>query len=474
MIFNSPVFVIFLVIVFALYWAPFTRNGAHRNPVLLISSYVFYGWWDWRFLSLILFSSLLDFFLGLRLSAATDQGARKRLLIISMAANLGVLFFFKYFNFFLGSFQDMLGVGELSWTFRIILPVGISFYTFQTMSYCIDIYRRQLEPTKDLLGFMTFVSFFPQLVAGPIERAKDLLPQLQALRPFSHDNAVLGCKLMLIGAFKKMVVADRLAPLVEAIFENQTEFSGLFNVLGAVFFAIQIYCDFSGYSDIAVGTAKLFNVDLMSNFNRPYFALSLREFWARWHISLSTWFRDYVYIPLGGNRGTLALHARNLMVTFVLSGLWHGANWTFIIWGALHGGFLMVERFIGGPLKRTPTLLQWAITMVVVLVGWVFFRAQDISHATEYLGHLVPNGTDLSHQLKRLMRIPEVSPFSLLSTVVFAAFVLVIDKLSITPKFVSTVDNNRFVRYATYSTLVALVLLFGIFTDQAAFIYFQF
>ena len=411
---------------------------------------------------------------GLRLGAATDQGKRKRLLIISMVVNLGVLFFFKYFNFFLGSFQDMLGVGELSWTFRIILPVGISFYTFQTMSYCIDIYRRQLEPTKDLLGFMTFVSFFPQLVAGPIERAKDLLPQIQALRPFSHDNAVLGCKLMLIGAFKKMVVADRLAPLVEAIFENQTEFSGLFNVLGAVLFAIQIYCDFSGYSDIAVGTAKLFNVDLMSNFNRPYFALSLREFWARWHISLSTWFRDYVYIPLGGNRGTLALHARNLMITFVLSGLWHGANWTFIIWGALHGGFLIVERFIGGPLKRTPTLVQWTITMVVVLVGWVFFRAQDLAHAMEYLGHLVPNGTDLGHQLKRLMRIPEVSGFSLLATFVFTAFVLVIDKLSISPRFVSTVDNNRFVRYATYSTLVALVLLFGVFTDQAAFIYFQF
>ena len=301
-----------------------------------------------------------------------------------------------------------------------------------------------------------------------------LLPQIQALRPFSHDNAVLGCKLMLIGAFKKMVVADRLAPLVEAIFENQTEFSGFFNLLGAVLFAIQIYCDFSGYSDIAVGTAKLFNVDLMSNFNRPYFALSLREFWARWHISLSTWFRDYVYIPLGGNRGTLALHARNLMITFVLSGLWHGANWTFIIWGALHGGFLIVERFIGKPLKRTPSLVQWAITMVVVLVGWVFFRAQDLAHAMEYLEHLVPNGTDLGHQLKRLMRIPEVSGSSLLATFVFTAFVLVIDKLSISPRFVSTVDNNRFVRYATYSTLVALVLLFGVFTDQAAFIYFQF
>jgi alginate O-acetyltransferase complex protein AlgI len=271
-----------------------------------------------------------------------------------------------------------------------------------------------------------------------------------------------------------MVVADRLAPLAETVFSNQDTFAGVFNLAGVLFFALQIYCDFSGYSDIARGVAKLFNLDLMVNFDRPYFARSLREFWGRWHISLSTWFRDYVYIPLGGNRGTWGMHARNLLITFMLSGLWHGANWTFVCWGALHGGFLLVERLAKGGLDRLPAIGRWSITMVVVLVGWVFFRAEDLGHAMEYLGRFAEAGPDLGHQLKRLLRLNEIGLGSLFFTILFAAVVLVMDRLSITPAFLARFDRRPALRYASYATLVALVLFFGVFADQSAFIYFQF
>ena len=324
------------------------------------------------------------------------------------------------------------------------------------------------------MTFLGFKAFFPQLEAGPNERAPHLLPQIQARRAFSYPNAVLGCRLMLIGAFKKMVVADRAAPHAEAIFENQLDLAGLFNVIGAIFFAIQIYCDFSGYSDIAVGVGKLFNLNLMANFNRPYFIRSLRGFWSRWHISLGTWFRDHVYIPLGGNRGTVGCHAFNLMLTFVLSGLWHGANWTIFCWGALHGGFLILERFIGKPMARTPPFFQWSITMLVVLIGWVFFRAEELTHAVECLGNTTNAGPGLGHQLNRLTRLTGISKFSLLCTALFAGLVLVMDKLSISTWFIRALDLHRALRYSAYATLVAFVLLFGVFTDQSAFIYFQF
>jgi D-alanyl-lipoteichoic acid acyltransferase DltB (MBOAT superfamily) len=474
MAFNSPAFIIFLVVVFALHWLPLTRSGAHRNPVLLLASYAFYGWWDWRFLGLILGSSLLDFYLGKRLGAAREQRVRNRILWASVTANLGTLFFFKYFGFFADSLRHAMGWAELPWTLHIILPVGISFYTFQTMSYCIDIHRRQMEPTRDLLGFLTFVSFFPQLVAGPIERAQELLPQLLRRRVFEHGQAVMGLRLLLVGAFKKMVIADRFAPLADAVFDHPTLFGGVFNGLGAVFFAMQIYGDFSGYSDIARGSAKLFGVELMVNFNRPYFARSLREFWSRWHISLSTWFRDYVYIPLGGNRGSLARHLRNLMLTFLLSGLWHGANWTFVAWGALHGMVLVAERLAEGWRKRLPDLLQRAITIGAVLLAWVFFRAADLQHALLYLKRLVTFDREAAFLAKRLLSLAEVSPIGLAATLAAGALLLALDAWSARPAFVPAIERSRPLRYAGYGALVLSILFLGVFTDQRAFIYFQF
>ncbi|MCB9183632.1 MAG: MBOAT family protein [Flavobacteriales bacterium] len=472
--FNSPTFVIFLVVVFALHWAPIMRGGRHRNAVLLVASYFFYGWWDWRFLGLILASSLLDYTLGRWLGATSEKRARDGILLLSIVANLGTLFFFKYFNFFLDSLKVLLGADDIPWSMRIILPVGISFYTFQTMSYCIDIHRRQMQPTRDLLGFLTFVSFFPQLVAGPIERAKELLPQLMGQRRFDRQQAVEGLRLMLVGAFKKMVIADRFAPLADAVFDHPTLFLGAFNILGAACFALQIYGDFSGYSDIARGTAKLFGVELMVNFNRPYQALSLRDFWARWHISLSTWFRDYVYIPLGGNRAGVLMHGRNLMITFLLSGLWHGANWTFVAWGGLHGAFLLVERVARGGLDRLPGSVRWAITMLVVLIGWVFFRAQDLGHATLYLRRALRFDLDPLFLLKRLLTYAELSPTGLAITLTAGLALIGLDRWSARPHALAVLHTRPVLRHAGYAALVLAILFFGVFTDQRAFIYFQF
>ena len=334
----------FFVITFSLYWLPLSKLKSHQNIVLLVASYFFYGWWDWRFLGLIFISSITDFYLGQKIHETIEPKKRKLFLMASLGLNLGLLFFFKYFNFFLDSFYSTFGMSEDHNLLNIILPVGISFYTFQTLSYSIDIYRKELKPTHNFLTFLTFVSFFPQLVAGPIERAKKLLPQIEKIRSFSYQNAVLGSRYILFGFFKKMVIADGAAIIVNAIFETNSDSNGLLSILGIILFAIQIYGDFSGYSDIAIGTAKLFNINLMTNFNHPYFALSLKEFWQRWHISLSSWFRDYVYIPLGGSRLGKLFSIRNLIITFLVSGLWHGASWTFVIWGLIHGIFLVIEK----------------------------------------------------------------------------------------------------------------------------------
>lgn len=477
MIFNSPEFVLFLVIAFTLYWLPLSSTGRHKHWVLLVASYVFYGWWDWRYLGLILFCSLIAFYCGLRIHQATTERVRKRTLLFSIMVPLAVLMVFKYYDFFVTSLAEGLAALHVHvdlLTLNVLLPVGISFYTFQALSYTTDIYRRQMEPTHDLVAFLAFKAFFPQLVAGPIERAPHFLPQILAKRAFSYDNAVDGCRLILIGAFKKMVVADRVGPLADAIFDHPMLFGGVFNMLGALFFAVQIYCDFSGYSDIAVGTAKLFNLDLMRNFNRPYLASSLRDFWSRWHISLSTWFRDYVYIPLGGNQGGSGRVARNLLITFVLSGLWHGANWTFVAWGALHGGFLLVERLFRGGFQRLPGWSRWGITMLVVLVGWVFFRAPDISSALLYLERAVTFDRDPAFLLKRLLTYAESTPTGLLCTLAFALLLLVMDLATARPRFLQRFHTAPALRYASYAGLVLIVLFFGVYADQKAFIYFQF
>src|SRR6056297_941955 len=332
MLFNSLVFFLFLSIVFVLYWL-FRNQLKLQNIIVLISSYIFYGWWDWRFLSLIVISSLADYFIGLWLDRSEKKTKRKLLLALSIVVNIGILGFFKYFNFFIDSaagFLNQFGFQANPTSLQIILPVGISFYTFQTLSYSIDIYRRQIEPTKNIIAFFAFVSFFPQLVAGPIERARNLVPQFLKKRTFDPVNAGDGIRQMLWGFFKKIVIADNAAVYANEIFTNYSDHTGGTLLLGAVLFGFQIYGDFSGYSDIAIGTARLFGFDLMRNFAYPYFSRDIAEFWRRWHISLSTWFRDYIYIPLGGSRGGTLMKIRNTFIIFVISGFWHGANWTFI------------------------------------------------------------------------------------------------------------------------------------------------
>lgn len=404
MLFNSPEFLLFLPIVFALYWFVVQRNLRAQNVLLVLASYVFYGWWDWRFLGLIALSTVVDYLVGLQIDGAQEKRTRKQWLAVSLVVNLGLLCYFKYSNFFIDSWVDVwtaAGVTMHVSSLKVILPVGISFYTFQTLSYSIDIYRGTLKPTRSFINFAAFVSFFPQLVAGPIERASRLLPQIENRREFKYEEGVAGLRLILWGMFKKVVVADTCAIYANDIFANYTDYSGPTLMLGAVYFAFQIYGDFSGYSDIAIGTAKLFGIQLMTNFKTPYFARDIAEFWRRWHISLSTWFRDYLYIPLGGSRAGKWKSVRNVFVIFLISGFWHGANWTFIAWGGIHA-CLFLPLLLRGTNRRFATktiaknrwlpnvreLLGMAWTFTMVCIAWVFFRAESVGEATAYLSKI--------------------------------------------------------------------------------------
>ncbi len=403
MFFNSIDFAIFLPLVFILYWFVINKNLKLQNFLIVVSSYVFYGWWDWRFLFLILFSTMVDFSVGILLKNQNNQTKRKLLLWTSVLVNLGFLGFFKYYNFFLDNFIDafsFFGMQIKANSLNIILPVGISFYTFQTLSYSIDVYKRKLEPTKDFIAFAAFVSFFPQLVAGPIERARNLLPQFYSKRTFDYSKAVDGMRQILWGLFKKMVIADNCAEFANQIFNNSADMNGSTLVLGAIFFTFQIYGDFSGYSDIAIGTARLFGFHLMKNFAFPYFSRDIAEFWRRWHISLSTWFRDYLYIPLGGSRGGTLMKIRNTFVIFIVSGFWHGANWTFIVWGALNAIYFLpllltnnnrnnIEIVAQG--KNLPSikeLFQILITFGLTVIAWIFFRANNVGHAISIIKNI--------------------------------------------------------------------------------------
>ncbi|MFT7612059.1 MAG: alginate O-acetyltransferase complex protein AlgI [Parvicellaceae bacterium] len=477
MLFNSIPFFFFLAFVFAIYWIPFTKGRQHQNYVLLVSSYVFYGWWDVRFLALIFISSLCDYILGNLIHNSDTKRKRRTFLIFSLAVNLGILFTFKYFNFFVSSFISSFSVESSTDLFKIILPVGISFYTFQTLSYSIDIYRKRLSPAKSAIDFFTFVSFFPQLVAGPIERATNFLPQISKARVFSYPNAVIGCRYILFGMFKKVVISDNLSEIVAIIFKVDSVYSGLMNVVGVLFFALQIYCDFSGYSDIAIGTAKLFNIDLMVNFKRPYFAKSLKNFWSRWHISLSTWFRDYVYIPLGGSKvGPFRVYF-NLFVTFLISGLWHGANWTFIIWGAIHGLFLVIEKLLSKTKMKVHSIFGWLITMSIVLVAWVFFRAESLTHSLDYIKSMFTfeGEKGLAQQLKGLLSSNSEITIGHFALVLFTiALFFVVELLIETKKGLRLFKFSAVIRYSCYVSLVFLILMFGAFKSKADFIYFQF
>ncbi|WP_116125529.1 MBOAT family O-acyltransferase [Lewinella sp. IMCC34183] len=407
MLFNSLDFGIFLPIVFVLYWFVLGRHYRAQNLLIAVASYIFYGWWDWRFLSLIFFSTCVDYLVGRRLAHTEGPGPRRVLLTISLVINLGMLGFFKYYNFFVDSFVNaftFFGSPVDARPLAIVLPVGISFYTFQTLSYTIDVYRRKLEATRNFIDFSAFVSFFPQLVAGPIERANNLLPQFYHPRTFNERFATDGCRQILVGLFKKVVIADSCAVLANDIFTNYESYNSATLALGAVFFAVQIYGDFSGYTDIAIGTARLFGFDLMKNFDFPYFSRDIAEFWRRWHISLSTWFRDYLYFPLGGSRGSKGRTVRNIFIIFLVSGFWHGANWTFVIWGFLHACFYLPLLLFDLNRNHTDTVaedrwfpslseaLKIALTFALVTFAWIFFRAENLTHAMSYIGHMFGGG----------------------------------------------------------------------------------
>ena len=414
MLFNSFEYLIFLPIVFLLYWfvfdyalSKYKHQLLMQNLFIVVASYIFYGWWDWRFLILIAITTVLSFLSGIGIEKAPSQHAKKAVMIANVVVNLGILGVYKYYDFFATQFAELFGIQSDYLLLHLILPVGISFYTFQALSYSIDVYRRQIEPTHDIVAFTAFLSFFPQLVAGPIERATNLLPQFQRKRTFDYAQAVDGMRQILWGLFKKIVVADNCATYVDQVFADLGSHSGSTLLLAAVLFTFQIYGDFSGYSDIAIGTAKLFGIKLMRNFNVPYFSRDIAEFWRRWHISLTTWFRDYVYIPLGGSRPdtssphrlfasspaayTKCIAVRNTFVIFLLSGLWHGANWTFVLWGAYHALLFMPLFLLGknrryqDDERRYQDIPRMLLTFVLVVLGWILFRSPSVSACGEYI-----------------------------------------------------------------------------------------
>lgn len=478
MLFNSIEFGIFLPIVFFLYWFVTNRNLKVQNSLLLVVSYIFYGWWDWRFLSLIVFSSFVDYLVGIGLSRNDDSNRRRMLLIVSVLVNLGFLGFFKYFNFFSESFADaftLLGRPFEASRLNIILPVGISFYTFQTLSYTIDVFQRRLEPTKDIIAFFAFVSFFPQLVAGPIERATSLLPQFYSSRSFDPVQAVDGLRQILWGLFKKIVIADNCAQYVNEAFAQPGDYSGSTLLYAGVLFAFQIYGDFSGYSDIAIGTARLFGFKLMQNFAFPYFSRDIAEFWRRWHISLSTWFRDYVYIPLGGSRGGIWMKVRNTFIIFIVSGFWHGANWTFIFWGFLNACYFLPLLLLNLNRKNTDTVaenswlpsvkefFQMGITFFITIIAWIFFRAANLTAAFDYLGYLFSPS---------LLSVPEVFSKKLLIILVFFVLMEWTQRTKQHALEFETIRLPKVVRWSFYYALILAIAWFG--GDQQEFIYFQF
>ena len=481
MLFNSIDFAIFLPIVFIIYWFLTNKNLKLQNLFIVLASFTFYGWWDWRFLSLLLFSIITDYLIGLKFLSLKTNKSRKLLLWISIIINLGFLGFFKYYNFFVDNFVEafsFFGAQIQPNTLNIILPIGISFYTFQTLSYTIDLYKRKLEPTKDFVAFAAFVSFFPQLVAGPIERATNLLPQFYKKRTFDYSKAVEGMRQILWGLFKKIVIADNCAEYANMIFNNSADYSGSTLLLGALFFTFQIYGDFSGYSDIAIGTARLFGFSLMKNFAFPYFSRDIAEFWRRWHISLSTWFRDYLYIPLGGSRGGTWMKIRNTFIIFIVSGFWHGANWTFIAWGTLNAVLflpLMLTKSnrknidIVAKGKIFPTLreiLFMGSTFLLTVMAWVFFRAENIRHAVSYISKILSTS---------LFTIPYYPGLGLaVPTMILLIFFIIIEWLGRENEFaLENLKNNK----SIFVWLVYILIFFLIFNfagSKQEFIYFQF
>lgn len=477
MVFNTISFLIFFPVFFAVYWWLSSRYSLKaRNVFILLGSYFFYGWWDWRFLGLIIISSVADFFIGNLLHLSKQADTRKRLLWLSVGINLGILGFFKYYNFFIDSLAFSLSGLGVDWhttTLSIILPVGISFYTFQSMTYTIDIYRKQLQPTKDAVAFLSYVAFFPQLVAGPIERAKSLLPQFFERPIFDYTLAVSGLRLVLWGFFKKVVIADNLGLFVDEVFSKPDAYGGGFLLIAILGFAFQIYCDFSGYSDIAIGLARLLGFRLHPNFKTPYFATSLQDFWRRWHISLSTWFRDYVYIPLGGGRVKPPRWAVNVILTFTISGLWHGASINFLLWGFLHGLALWIERSISPFGTQRLRYLRGLMVFLVVTILWLPFRAFSFENLVQIIAQM--DSLHLSKVgLNNLLQV-NLGGYKWIGFVtVFIGF-LVLEWQMQLKDFSQLLNTYRQpIRIALYYLLLIAILLLGNFDVAPSFIYFQF
>ena len=468
MLFTSIEFFVFLPIVFALYWL-LRRQLRWQNLLVVAASYLFYGWWDWRFLLLIAFTSACSYASGLLIGS---NRWHKTALWGNIILNLAILGLFKYYDFFAVELANLLGCSGDSVMLHLILPVGISFYTFQALSYSIDVYRGKLEPTRDVVAFFAYVSFFPQLVAGPIERATNLLPQFHRQRQFDYAMAVDGIRQMLWGFFKKVVVADNCATFVDDICGDFAGQSSINMAAAAALFSIQIYCDFSGYSDIAIGCAKLFGIKLMRNFNVPYFSRDIAEFWRRWHISLTTWFRDYVYIPLGGSRVAKWKVVRNTFIIFLVSGLWHGANWTFILWGAFHALLFLPLILMGKNRKYTDIVAadrwlpsikelgQMLLTFVLAALGWILFRSQSIGEAIDFYTSLFTGGLSGANLPMR--------------TIVFVAIMLLVEWLQRKREHGLDMSGVRsgVIRYVFYVCVLALIFVFGVFNET--FIYFQF
>lgn len=482
MLFNSISFAIFLPLVFILYWFVSNKNLRFQNILLLVSSYFFYACWDWRFLFLLMFSTLLDYYTGLRICETENKKKKNFWFWLSITVNLGFLGIFKYYNFFTESFAvaaSHLGLQVNSWTLSIILPVGISFYTFHGLSYVIDVYKNQIKAEKNFVDYALFVSFFPLLVAGPIERATHLLPQIKKDRFFDYAKAVDGMRQILWGLFKKIVIADNCAEYANMIFNNSEDYSGSTLVLGAIFFTFQIYGDFSGYSDIALGTARLFGIELLQNFSFPYFSRDIAEFWRRWHISLSSWFRDYLYIPLGGSKGGTWMKVRNTFIIFLVSGFWHGANWTFIAWGALNAIYFLPllltnknrnnmeivakERYLPS-LKETVNIL---LTFSLTVLAWIFFRAESIDHAISYISKILSPS---------LFTIPKFYGMGqAVRTILLIGIFVLIEWQGREGKYaIETLGLkwNRPLRYAMYYAIIIAIFWFS--GKEQQFIYFQF
>ena len=480
MLFNSWQYALFFPIVFALYWGLPHR---FRIGLILIASYYFYMSWNVKYVVLILFTTIVSYSAALIIAKTDSIRTKKAILILSLIACLGVLFVFKYFNFFAGAVVDFMSLFTIHlhpMTLKLLLPVGISFYTFQTLGYVIDVYRDKTQPEKNFWVYATFISFFPQLVAGPIERTNNLLPQIKAVHEFKYEQAAYGIKLMAWGFFKKLAIADVLAAYVDRVFANLHDYQGFVLVLTIFFFTIQIYCDFSGYSDIARGCSKMLGIDLMENFRSPYFSASLREFWSRWHISLSTWFRDYVYIPLGGNRCGKFRHNMNLLLTFTISGLWHGASWTFVAWGMLHGIGQIIENAIICPTKRASGhmshMVRSLLTFVFVMMAWVFFRARSLDDAMYIFGHMF-TGFSL-HTILYSVGLGYKRVILLLITVSILVMILAVqDFISLKRDAISLISSqNTAFRWIVYNALTVLTFFMYVTfaVSNASFVYFQF